>query len=150
MTKVYIVEKGQCQDGDHHTCGVFSSQDNAQAFIDLGGGESYYEYEVDAEMKLIQSGLSAFKIFMDKEGPVDKILKVGLFAEEEIDIDVRYIWDKGHCSMVVHAKDEQQATDIAIERRNQLIASGAWDKIRESNIRMAYSIALPHYFDNRP
>jgi len=128
MTKIYIVEEGWCQDGDHHTCGVFSSPENAQAFIDLGGGESYYEYEIDAEMKWVQAGLSVFKVIIDAEGHTERILKVSLFHAEEIFVSDRGR-NKGYCDFVVRARDEQSAIQIAVERRTQLIASGAWERL---------------------
>lgn len=131
MTKVYLVSSGSYS--DYSIDAVFSSEENAQTFIDsfdmVGGGyggfNSIEEYPVDQCLKEASDGNRLCFIRISRHGDTSDFR----FANDAYGInhieDVRFD-NQGNLYVYCFAKDKEHAIKIAGERRARLIANNEW------------------------
>ena len=122
---VYVVTAGD--HSDYHIEGVFSSKENAEAFIasPVGRGE-VEEWSIDLGMDAVEEHLRPIFIAMDRNG--------NLILSHSPSFLTGYEWSRKPPELVgdvmkltVLARDRQHAVKIANEKRVQLIAMNQWE-----------------------
>lgn len=140
MTSVWLIESGEYS--DYSVDGVFSSSENARAFIEASGGverTNHYEEKrnytvrevpLDPCVRLVKKGYRAYFVRMDKNGNAFEIREpIGVPEEnDEGGYCTERTDTRGHIFANVWAKDHAHAAKIMNERRVQMIASGTWGK----------------------
>lgn len=131
MTTIYAVTSGSYS--DYSICGVFSSKERAQAYIDAGSLERYTdyndieEYVLDECVDEISRGLFPFRVIMYKDGSVHEVAP----TTPQIDKAQYVHWmDRAYWSppqpwanFYVWAEIREGAVKIANERRIQALAA---------------------------
>lgn len=127
MDKIYVVTSGD-YDG---ICGIFNSEELAQAFIDGFEKRRYEEFSIE-EHKLnpykneITKGFFAFFVKIQKDGVCVEVYKsdsaYGFNGGIDYDFDIN---NEMFCH--VFAKDDKHAIKIANEKRTELIALNKWN-----------------------
>ena len=136
MSKIYLVTEGDYS--DYHVCGVFSTRENAQKYIDHfgssgGAGNSgqpdIEEFELDSNIELFNTHKPYF-IKMLRDGTVREVYEE---AAGSSDFSWRYAvngevnYDQYIMTTHVLATSMEHAIKIANERRTRLIALNRWE-----------------------
>lgn len=137
MDKIYIVTSGEYS--DYSIDGAFSSEENAQLYIDqFAGGKGYYKeeqrievFDIDIYSRQIKDGLKIHTIIMDKDGNVLEREKMYQWNEHGYPGDEVWKWilnktDTPDLMVDILAKDEIHAIKIVNEQRTELIALDSW------------------------
>ena len=126
MTSVFLVSAGEYS--DYHIYGVFSTRENAQAYIDsphtrfYGNDPEIEEYELDKNIQDIKDKRPIWHWKIDKDGKLDVEQYKYTNPFENFD-------DKGVLLFGYSFADtKQQAEKIAIERRQYHLRVGDWGK----------------------
>jgi hypothetical protein len=125
ILKIYIVTDGIYS--DYKICGVYTTKELAQKFVDIYGGE-IEQWEVDDD-EVIKNKYNLYKITMDISGNTKEInisndwydyLRINKYDNDIT--HVRFEEDLTHLDIFVLAKDEQSAIKIANEKRIKYIS----------------------------
>jgi len=143
MTEIYVVTEGEYS--DYHIVGVYDDKALAEQAADIDEGD-VKTYTVNEHADLISQGLKPYKVYMDRDGNVDRDGNTG-GQPRRVDVSggttVFHVWmardligysrarggpiyrDVGlRLRATVWARDEQHAVKIVNEKRAQLIAAG--------------------------
>jgi hypothetical protein len=143
MSKIYLVTEGDYS--DYHVCGVFSTKENAQKYIDHfgssgGAGNSndpdIEEFELDSDIELFNTHKPYF-IKMLRDGTVKAAYEEGIndfVWRNAVDGEVNY----QQYIMTTHvlATSMEHAIKVANERRTQLIALRQWREPQEVEFKI--------------
>ena len=111
MTIIYVVTRGQYS--DYSIEAIFSTQENAEAFLALGGrGESgIEEWEVDPNIDGIRQGRQRWCVILSTQGEFMYGFAAGVEQGEEPRVN-----GLGNFVCYVTAKDEQGAIKVAHDK----------------------------------
>ena len=128
---IFIVTQGDYS--DYHICGVFTSEELAQKFIDSFGIQKWdvmriEEYSLNPLEIELRKGYIPFFVRMSKEGECIEITVEDSCYGYTINADEFGFDIKLNLYYHVFAKDEQHAIKIVNEKRGQLIAMDRWNK----------------------
>lgn len=122
---VFLVTTGEYS--DYRVTGVFSTRENAATFMEASGGKANFndveEYDLDAAVSLIQSGLRSFLVYMLRDSGDKATVSAVRASEIGTDRDTGWVYERlsnwsGPVFRVgVWARDEQHAVKIANEKR---------------------------------
>ena len=137
--EVYAVNSGTYS--DYRICGIFSTRQKAEEFMQFVRESDYNEievYEIDPPIvDLIKRGYSIWRVLMRIDGTTERISKVDNEYYNVSDIGY-HIWRRTEATAykgkgipdvlqsTVWAKTEKQAVKIVNEQRIKMIATGEW------------------------
>lgn len=143
---IYAVSSGSYS--DYRINALFSTRENAQAFIDAiqGQGREYpedfnsiEEYELDPPTAdLLKRGYSVWDVLMLRDGTVERVDRSDNSLYSVQDAPTYRIWGRTKAPAYkgtgtpdglqagVWAKSEKAAVKIVNEKRAEMIASGEW------------------------